>query len=237
MTNDGKINKGRWTNEERIEFERLLLKFGKEWKKISDIMKTRTVVQVRTHAQKYFKKLAKSTGKPVLSTSKKQGLYVSDKLLAEERRKAKNESRPRLDAPRQQFSPNQNIHSTNVFDDPIHRLNTDFPSQKNHSESDKRVPITLLGLSSSDSINPFGSEDMNGRRRSRRLSRKWSTVTPRTMAAATILAAPKIRKNSEDDYIENKLSWAVATLEKKRSVDKIKPTQDRGRRRRRKIST
>jgi len=33
---------------------------GKGWKKIAKLIKTRTVVQIRTHAQKYFQKLAKA---------------------------------------------------------------------------------------------------------------------------------------------------------------------------------
>lgn len=32
---------------------------GKEWKKIALMIPTRTVVQIRTHAQKYFQKLEK----------------------------------------------------------------------------------------------------------------------------------------------------------------------------------
>ena len=34
--------------------------YGKGWKKIAGLIKTRTVVQIRTHAQKYFLKLAKA---------------------------------------------------------------------------------------------------------------------------------------------------------------------------------
>ena len=34
--------------------------FGKGWKKIAGLIKTRTVVQIRTHAQKYFLKLSKA---------------------------------------------------------------------------------------------------------------------------------------------------------------------------------
>ena len=34
--------------------------YGKGWKKIAQLIKTRTVVQIRTHAQKYFLKLAKA---------------------------------------------------------------------------------------------------------------------------------------------------------------------------------
>ncbi|GBG31880.1 Myb family DNA-binding protein, SHAQKYF family [Hondaea fermentalgiana] len=65
------INAGRWTHEEHSIFLEGLKLHGKEWKKISDMIQTRTVVQIRTHAQKYFQKVAKSTGGPVMSTSKK----------------------------------------------------------------------------------------------------------------------------------------------------------------------
>lgn len=34
--------------------------YGKGWKKIASLVKTRTVVQIRTHAQKYFLKMSKA---------------------------------------------------------------------------------------------------------------------------------------------------------------------------------
>ena len=51
---------GRWTKEEHEAFLAALQKYGKEWKKVAGKVKTRTVVQTRTHAQKYFQKLQKS---------------------------------------------------------------------------------------------------------------------------------------------------------------------------------
>jgi SHAQKYF class myb-like DNA-binding protein len=51
---------GRWTNEEHILFLKGLEQYGKGWKKIAKLIKTRTVVQIRTHAQKYFQKLNKA---------------------------------------------------------------------------------------------------------------------------------------------------------------------------------
>ena len=71
---------GRWTKEEHLTFIKGLELYGKGWKKIANLVKTRTgiapmyvffcdtfillnyfpVVQIRTHAQKYFLKLAKS---------------------------------------------------------------------------------------------------------------------------------------------------------------------------------
>jgi len=53
-------NTGRWTAEEHRLFLQGLEEHGKGWKKIASLIKSRTVVQIRTHAQKYFQKLAKA---------------------------------------------------------------------------------------------------------------------------------------------------------------------------------
>lgn len=58
---------GRWTTEEHALFEDGLRKYGKQWKRIAEEIPSRTVVQIRTHAQKYFLKLAKI--EPATSTS------------------------------------------------------------------------------------------------------------------------------------------------------------------------
>jgi SHAQKYF class myb-like DNA-binding protein len=53
-------NTGRWTAEEHRLFLQGLDQHGKGWKKIASLIKSRTVVQIRTHAQKYFQKLSKA---------------------------------------------------------------------------------------------------------------------------------------------------------------------------------
>ncbi|KAK8806958.1 hypothetical protein WA158_003717 [Blastocystis sp. Blastoise] len=53
----GKENQGRWTKEEHELFLKGLEKYGKDWKKIAGCIESRTIVQVRTHAQKYLQKL------------------------------------------------------------------------------------------------------------------------------------------------------------------------------------
>ncbi|CAM9639177.1 unnamed protein product, partial [Pylaiella littoralis] len=55
-----KENTGRWTYDEHRLFLRGLELHGKGWKKIASLIRTRTVVQIRTHAQKYFQKIAKA---------------------------------------------------------------------------------------------------------------------------------------------------------------------------------
>lgn len=58
-----KENTGRWSTEEHEMFLKGLDEHGKQWKKIAVMIKTRSVVQVRTHAQKYFQKLLKAEKK------------------------------------------------------------------------------------------------------------------------------------------------------------------------------
>jgi len=50
---------GRWTQEEHEAFLAGLKVFGREWKKVAQRIPTRTSAQIRSHAQKYFAKLAR----------------------------------------------------------------------------------------------------------------------------------------------------------------------------------
>lgn len=51
--------RGRWTDEEHELFLEGYKLYGRKWKKVAEAIKTRTMVQTRTHAQKYFKRMAK----------------------------------------------------------------------------------------------------------------------------------------------------------------------------------
>jgi SHAQKYF class myb-like DNA-binding protein len=52
-------NTGAWSAEESSAFILGLEQFGRDWKKISTLVTTRNLTQIRSHAQKYFKKQAK----------------------------------------------------------------------------------------------------------------------------------------------------------------------------------
>lgn len=58
MTNS---NSGRWDHSEHKYFLELLEAHGKDWKKISSLIPTRTEQQVRSHAQKFYLKLNRRT--------------------------------------------------------------------------------------------------------------------------------------------------------------------------------
>jgi len=54
---------GRWSKDEHAIFLRGIDLYGKDWKKIAALVQSRTVIQVRTHAQKYFLKIEKDKEK------------------------------------------------------------------------------------------------------------------------------------------------------------------------------
>lgn len=53
-------NQGRWSAEEHRLFIEAVNQFGREWDKVQSVVKTRSLAQVRSHAQKYFLKLSRS---------------------------------------------------------------------------------------------------------------------------------------------------------------------------------
>lgn len=55
--NQGVVRTGRWSADEQRLFLEGLMRFGKDWKAMVPLIKTRTLVQIRTHAQKMFKRM------------------------------------------------------------------------------------------------------------------------------------------------------------------------------------
>ncbi|KAJ8609815.1 hypothetical protein CTAYLR_007188 [Chrysophaeum taylorii] len=54
---DEERTSGRWSRAEHEEFLKCLAIYGREWKKVSQRITSRTAAQIRSHAQKYFKKV------------------------------------------------------------------------------------------------------------------------------------------------------------------------------------
>ena len=62
---NNQFHTGRWTEEEHKKFIEGILEYGNEWKKVQQIIKTRSSTQARSHAQKFFlrvKKIIKNNG-------------------------------------------------------------------------------------------------------------------------------------------------------------------------------
>lgn len=69
----GKRSKqGRWTEEEQRLFASAIQIYGKRWKKLEQIMGTRTSTQCRSHGQKYFLKLKKDQSRTITTDSTRE---------------------------------------------------------------------------------------------------------------------------------------------------------------------
>ena len=60
---------GRWTKKEQELFIIFFNIHGRNWEKISSLIKTRNTTQIRSHAQKYFKKLKKLNRKCITTAT------------------------------------------------------------------------------------------------------------------------------------------------------------------------
>ena len=89
---EAKKGTGRWSEEEHQRFMLGyiplylgIMSYGKDWKKVEEVVGTRSGSQVRSHAQKFFNKIHKqekdAAGKPAKPTSG----GISDQLQSTEK--------------------------------------------------------------------------------------------------------------------------------------------------------
>ena len=57
MNKYNNLNEGRWTLEEHIRFVEAIIQYGKDWKQVQKLVRSRSSAQARSHAQKFFLKL------------------------------------------------------------------------------------------------------------------------------------------------------------------------------------
>lgn len=63
------IATGRWLPDEHAAFIQGLKQFGPNWRSIQSLVPTRTLIQIRTHAQKYFNKIGVSVDRSHATSS------------------------------------------------------------------------------------------------------------------------------------------------------------------------
>lgn len=95
VVESGQEHIGRWTKEEHDAFLEALEEYGKEWKKVAAKVKTRTVVQTRTHAQKYFQKLQKGLN----DDHKDMGVVEMGTVLEAKKASVKKSEKSRMKPP------------------------------------------------------------------------------------------------------------------------------------------
>jgi len=86
-------NTGRWTKAEHELFLRGLTEFGKDWKQIGSLIRTRTVVQIRTHAQKYFLANKKQDDEDSLPSSAPAKVTTKKRLASSASTKGKSKKK------------------------------------------------------------------------------------------------------------------------------------------------
>jgi SHAQKYF class myb-like DNA-binding protein len=92
---------GRWTDEEHAVFLQGLETHGKQWKVIAAMIGTRNVVQVRTHAQKYFQKLKRKqqNNSSVLSLQEESAEGAADATDIKNKKFKSSNGKPRIVIP------------------------------------------------------------------------------------------------------------------------------------------
>ena len=68
QSTNSKYCMGRWAIEETHSFKKALMIYGRDWKKVQELVPTRTPSQIRSHAQKYF---IKESAEPIPNFDKK----------------------------------------------------------------------------------------------------------------------------------------------------------------------
>ena len=58
MSMTKKRDYGKWSSDEHERFLEAMNKYGNSWKDVASYIKTRSMAQIRSHAQKYYRQLA-----------------------------------------------------------------------------------------------------------------------------------------------------------------------------------
>ncbi|CAA3029563.1 REVEILLE 1-like isoform X1 [Olea europaea subsp. europaea] len=145
----------RWTEEEHKKFLEALKLYGRAWRKIEEHVGTKTAVQIRSHAQKFFSKV-------VRESNSGDACSVKPIDIPPPRPKRK----PMHPYPRKQVSPIKNVIS--VLEKPSSSASPNLSSSEQENQSPTSV-LSATGLDatmdsdmSNESPSPISSAAVNG---------------------------------------------------------------------------
>lgn len=113
MSSNSNFRPGRWTKEEHQRFLAGFELYGHKWRKVRDVVGTRTVTQVRTHAQKFFVKMKKT----------------SDGIVS-------------IKSPGKQSKSSSKTESSGELKSILHPSSSSICKSKDHSGSSERAPAS-----------------------------------------------------------------------------------------------
>lgn len=134
----------RWTEEEHRKFLEALQLYGRAWRRIEDHVGTKTAVQIRSHAQKFFSKVARDAND--------NGVGDMKPIEIPPPRPKRKPTRP---------YPRKEVLSSNKEILALGKLERSSSPLFSFSEQENRSPTSVLSAVGSELIDPFFSKNLN----------------------------------------------------------------------------
>ncbi|CAE6200982.1 unnamed protein product [Arabidopsis arenosa] len=125
----------KWTEAEHEKFVEALKLYGRAWRRIEEHVGTKTAVQIRSHAQKFFTKVARDFG-------------VSSESIE-------------IPPPRPKRKPMHPYPRKLVIPDAKEMAYTELTGSKLVQDEDNRSPTSVLSAHGSDGLGSIGSNSLN----------------------------------------------------------------------------
>ena len=154
---------GKWTDEEHEKFIEGILNYGNEWKKVQQIIKTRSSTQARSHAQKFFLRIKKLiNNSEEKGNNKKSKEKNFDKILSQVLPKkyaknlTENQKEKLLSAISSNIKPEENFDFNNDLDSELDEIdNFNYKSNFNDNSviiKNNKISLDLSILNANDNI-------------------------------------------------------------------------------------